>query len=171
MRNDLDVECGASPNQAEAEGSGPEASTQENNSNLPDLGSSGEQIQPAVNASNTSLAPPQENTSLALVQANISIFTVDVLNDIVKGGRPTSPIREHTSDLDLFNIKEQRYHQHIQKFRNGDGTYTVSHPIAMSLFLALETEQRNKNYLIAQKEYQMTHMRNIVDCQLCCANT
>ncbi len=33
----------------------------------------------------------------------------------------------------------------------------------MSLFLALETEQRNKNYIIAQNEYQMTHMRNIVD--------
>jgi hypothetical protein len=33
----------------------------------------------------------------------------------------------------------------------------------MSLFLALETEQRNKNYIIAQNEYQTTHMRNIVD--------
>jgi hypothetical protein len=51
----------------------------------------------------------------------------------------------------------------MQKFRNGDGSYTVSHPIAMSLFLALETEQRNKNYIIAQNEYHMTHMRNIVD--------
>ncbi len=50
----------------------------------------------------------------------------------------------------------------MQKFRNGDGSYTVSHPIAMSLFLALETEQRNKNYIIAQNEYQMTHMRNIM---------
>jgi hypothetical protein len=51
----------------------------------------------------------------------------------------------------------------MQKFRNGDGSYTVSHPIAMSLFLVLETEQRNKNYIIAQNEYQMTHMRNIVE--------
>ncbi len=87
------------------------------------------------------------------------------MNDIVKGGRSTSPtsIREHTSDFEFFNIKEQRYHQHMQKLRNGDGSYTVSHPIAMSLFLAMETEQRNQNYIIAQKEYQMTHMRNIVD--------
>ena len=51
----------------------------------------------------------------------------------------------------------------MQKFRNGDGSYTVSHPVAMSLFLALETEQRNKNYIIAQNEYQMTHMRNIME--------
>jgi hypothetical protein len=33
----------------------------------------------------------------------------------------------------------------------------------MSLFLALETEQRNKNFIYAQNEYQMTHVRNIVD--------
>jgi hypothetical protein len=51
----------------------------------------------------------------------------------------------------------------MQKFRNGDGSYTVSHPIAMSLFLALETEQRNKKFIYAQNEYQMTHLRNIVD--------
>jgi hypothetical protein len=135
---DVSIEVVASPNQAE--GSEQATSVQEDNSNLLDQGSSGDQIQPAIDASttslallqdDTSLATPQENTSLALLQANTSILTVDVLNDIVKGGRSTSPIREHTSDLDFFNIKEQRYHQHMQKFRNGDGSYTVSHPIAM----------------------------------------
>jgi hypothetical protein len=69
---------------------------QENNSNLPNEGSSGDQIQSAIDASTTSLAPPQdgtslalpqENTSLSLLQANTSILTVDVLNDIVKQGR------------------------------------------------------------------------------------
>jgi hypothetical protein len=167
---DVVMKIAASPNQAE--GSEQAASVQENNSNLPDEASSGDQIQPTGNAGTTSLAlsqddallaPPQENTSLTLLQANTSILTVDALKDIVKGGRSTSPIRERTSDLEFFNIKEQRYHQHMQKFRNGDGSYTVSHPIDMSLFLALETEQRNKNYIIAQNEYQMTHMRNIVD--------
>jgi hypothetical protein len=136
----------------------------------PDEATSGDQIQPS--AGTTSLAPPQEiispappqeTNSLALLQENTSILTVDVVNDIVKGGRSTSPIREHTSDLEFFNIKEQRYHHNMQHFRNGDGSYTVSHPIAMSLFLALKTEQRNKNYIIAQNEYQMTHMRNIMD--------
>jgi hypothetical protein len=146
-----------------SEGTGQATATQVDNSNLHDVASSGSQIQPTDDAGATSLAPPQETTSLALLQENTSILTVDVVNDIVKGGRSTSPIREHTSDLELFNIKEQRYHQHMQKFRNGDGSYTVSHPIAMSLFLALETEQRNKNYIIAQNEYQMTHMRNIMD--------
>ena len=136
----------------------------------PDEATSGDQIQPlegttllAPSQEATLPAPQQENNSLALLQENTSILTVDVVNDIVKGGRSTSPIREHTSDLEFFNIKEQRYHQNIQKFRNVDGSYTVSHPVAMSLFLALETEQRNKNYIYAQNEYQMTHMRNIME--------
>jgi hypothetical protein len=52
---------------------------------------------------------------------------------MVKGDRASSPIREHTSSLEFFNIKEQRYLQHMQKFRNGDRSYAVSHPIAMAL--------------------------------------
>jgi hypothetical protein len=168
LDEDVIMEFVASP----SEGTGQATTTQEDNTNLPDEVSSGSQIQLTDDAGNTSLAPPQdttslalqqETTSLALLQENTSILTVDVVNDIVKGGRSTSPIREHTSDLEFFNIKEQRYQHHMQKFRNGDGSYTVSHPIAMSLFLALETEQRNKNYIIAQNEYQMTHMRNIMD--------
>jgi hypothetical protein len=90
---DEDVTMGivASPNQAE--GSEQAASAQENNSNLPNEVSSGDQIQHtgdegttslALLQDDTSLAPPQENTSLALLQANTSILTVDVLNDIVK---------------------------------------------------------------------------------------
>jgi hypothetical protein len=104
-----------------------------------------------------------DNTSLVQAQASTSILTVDVVNDIVKRGRTSSPIREYTSSLEFFNIKEQRYLQHMQKFRNGDGSYTVSHPIAMSLILALETEQRNKNFIYAQNEYQMTHLQNIIE--------
>jgi hypothetical protein len=93
-----------------SEGTGQATSTQVDNSNLPDEASSGSQIQPTGDAGTTSLAPPQEITSLALLQENTSILTVDVLNNIVKGGRSTSPIREHTSDLEFSNIKEQRYH-------------------------------------------------------------
>ncbi len=107
--------------------------------------------------------PQQEINSLALLQENTSIFTVDILNDNVKGARPNSPIREHTSDFDFFNIKEQRYHHRIQKFRNEDGSYTVSHPIAMSLLLALETEQRSENYIKAQNDLQLIQMRTMVD--------
>jgi hypothetical protein len=93
---DVNMEGAASPNQAKS--SGPETSVEqasssvpENNSNSPAQGSSGDQIQPAINANNTSLALPQDNTSLALPQdntslalpqANTSILTVDVVNDI-----------------------------------------------------------------------------------------
>ena len=129
-----------------------------NDSNLPNPGSSGDQTDLTAIAENTLTAPPQENTltsessgniSLAPTQGNNSILTVDLLNEIVKRARPTSPIRDHTSDLDLFNLKEERFRQGIKQFRNEDGSFTISQPIAMSLLLALETEQRSKNYFWA----------------------
>ncbi len=33
----------------------------------------------------------------------------------------------------------------------------------MALALAVETEQRNKHFIYAQNEYQMTHLRNILE--------
>jgi hypothetical protein len=167
---DVDMEGVSSPNQSEFKGQ--DISSQVSNSNSPNLGSSSHQVHPVDNhdntslastQENTSLAPPQEVTSLALPHEVTSILTVDILNDIVEGGRSASPIRDHTSDGDFFNIKEQRYLQHMQKFRNGDGSYTISHPIAISLLLALETEQRSKNFIKAQNEYQLAHMKNIVE--------
>ncbi len=53
--------------------------------------------------------------------------------------------------------------KHLSKFQNDDGNYIISHPIAMSLALAVETEQRNKHFIYAQNEYQMTHLRNILE--------
>jgi hypothetical protein len=167
---DVDMEGISSPNQLEVKEQ--DISSQKGNSNSPNLGSSIHQVHPVDNNDNTSLAcpqeitslaPPRESTSLALPQEVTSILTVDILNDIVEGGRSASPIRDHTSDGDFFNIKEQRYLQHMQKFRNGDGSYTISHPIVISLLLALETEQRSKNFIKAQNEYQLAHMRNIVE--------
>ncbi len=49
----------------------------------------------------------------------------------------------------------------MQRFDNGNGTYTISQPIAMAVVLALETEQRNLNYLQVMKEYQKTHIKQI----------
>jgi hypothetical protein len=65
--------------------------------------------------------------------------------------------------LDFFKIKEQRYLKHLHKFQNDDGNYTISQPVAMALALAVETEQRNKHFIYAQNEYQMTHLRNILE--------
>ncbi len=144
---DVNMEGISSPNQVEIKEQ--DASSQKGNSNSPNLGGSIHQVHSVDNNDNTSLAYPQEitllappresTTSLALPQEVTSILTVDILNDIVEGGRSASPIRDHTSDGDFFNIKEQRYLQHMQKFRNGDGSYTISHPIAISLLLALST--------------------------------
>jgi hypothetical protein len=48
----------------------------------------------------------------------------------------------------------------MQKFNNGNGTYTISQPIAMAVVLALETEQRNQNYMQVMKD-QKTHIKQI----------
>ncbi len=49
------------------------------------------------------------------------------------------------------------------KYKNDDGSYTISHPIAMTIALALETEQRNMNYIYHQNEFQMDHLRSILE--------
>ena len=112
---------------------------------------------------NTLTSESSEDSSLAPLPGNTSVLTVDILNEIVKRARPTSPIREHTSDLDLFNLKEERYRHGIKQFRNEDGSFTISQPIAMSLLLALETEQRSKNYIKSANDYHLTQMRTMVD--------
>jgi hypothetical protein len=65
---DLDMEGVSSPNQLE--GKEQELAPLENISNLPDQGSSCQQIHPGTGSDDTSLAPPQENTSLAQPQEN-----------------------------------------------------------------------------------------------------
>ena len=49
------------------------------------------------------------------------------------------------------------------KYQNDDGSYTISHPIAMTIALALETEQRNRNYIYHQNEFQVDHLRNVLE--------
>jgi hypothetical protein len=49
----------------------------------------------------------------------------------------------------------------MRKFDNRNGTYTISHPIAISLILALESEQRDKNFIYAMNENQITHVKQI----------
>jgi hypothetical protein len=77
---------------------------------------------------------------------------MDTFNDIVKASREITPIHTHKTDLDFFRIKKQRYLQHVRKFQNDDGNYTISHPIAMmTLSLAVETEQRNKHFMYTKR--------------------
>jgi hypothetical protein len=58
---DLDMEGVSSPNQSD--GKEQEVASQENDSSLPNLGSSGNRTHPIANSNNTSSSPPQENTS------------------------------------------------------------------------------------------------------------
>jgi hypothetical protein len=139
-------------------------SSSESNSIDPALHTSSDQTETQVSSDSTlalqSQSPPPENP---LEVGEASILTVDVLNKIVKSSREKAPIHNHQTDLDFFRIKEQRYLKHLHKFQNDDGNYTISQPIAMALALAVETEQRNKHFIYAQNEYQMTHLRNILE--------
>jgi hypothetical protein len=168
---DLDMEGVFSPNQLE--GKKQEVASQENISNLPDQGNSAHQIHPVSNAENTSLAPPQENNSLVLPQENTSILTVDILNDIVKGVRPTSPIRDHTSDFDFFNIKEQRCQQHIHKFRNEDGVklhYQPADRHAIALSLGDGATKQTLHQIAKRLSIKSSEDHGGFG-QLCCTNT
>jgi hypothetical protein len=106
------------------------------------------------------MSPSPEN---ALEVGDTSILTVGIFNKIVKSRWEIAPIHNHQMDLEFFRIKEQRYLKHLRKIQNDDGNYIISQPIAMALALAVETEQRNKHFIYAQNEYQMTHLRNILE--------
>jgi hypothetical protein len=76
-------------------------------------------------------------------QGGTPVLTVEAFNDIVQGGRNKSPTLVDDTDQEFFKIKEHRFAQHMQRFDNGNGTYTISHPIAMAVILALDTEHVN----------------------------
>ncbi len=132
--------------------------------NDPALQTSSEQTEIQVSSESTSAIQSQSPSPENLLEEGAtSILTVDVFNKIVKSSREKAPIHNHQTDLDFFRIKEERYLKHLHKFQNDDGNYTISQPVAMALALAVETEQRNKNFIYAQNEYQMTHLRNILE--------
>jgi hypothetical protein len=95
-------------------------------------------------------------------QEGTPVLTVEAFNDIVRGGRSKSPILIDDSDRqDFFQVKERRFAQCMERFDNGNGTYTISQPIAMAVVLALDTEQRNTNYIHAMNEFQVSQIQQI----------
>ncbi len=105
-------------------------------------------------------------------QEGTPVLTVEVFNDIVQGGRNKSPILVDDSDQEFFKIKEQRFAQHMQRFDNGSGTYTISHPIAMAVVLALDTKQRSEQELhaCAERKSNNPHQTDQRDDKLCQAH-
>ena len=49
------------------------------------------------------------------------------------------------------------------KFQNDNGSYTISHSIATTIALALETEQRNRSYIYHQNEFQLSHLKGVLE--------
>jgi hypothetical protein len=104
--------------------------------------------------------PEQINTNHP-AQGGTPILTIEAFNDIVKGGRSESPSLVYSTEQEFFEIKEHRFTRDMHRFDNGNGTYTISHPIAMAVALALETEGRNKLYLQALHASQKTHLEYV----------
>jgi hypothetical protein len=97
-------------------------------------------------------------------QEGTPVLTVEAFNDIVRGGRSKSPILiDDTDHQDFFQVKERRFAQCMERFDNGNGTYTISQPIAMAVVLALDTEQRNRNYIHAMNEFQVSQIKETSD--------
>jgi hypothetical protein len=91
------------------------------------------------------------------------ILTVETFNQIVKASGEGTPIYQHKSRSEFFKSKEENYLKEMGKYKNDDGSYTISHPIAMTIALALETEQRNRNYIYHQNEFQLDHFKSILE--------
>jgi hypothetical protein len=104
---------------------------------------------------------PEQIITHHTIQESTPILTIEAFNDIVKGGRSESPSLVYSTEREFFKIKKHRFTQGMHKYDNGNGTYTISHPIAMAVALALETEQRNKLYLQALHDSQRTHVKYV----------
>jgi hypothetical protein len=118
----------------------------------------GEQINTEV-LSNADQADPDQ---IKTHQEGTPVLTVEAFNDIVRGGRSKSPILIDDQDhQDFYQVKERRFAQCMERFDNGNGTYTISQLIAMAVVLALDTEQRNRNYIHAMNEFQVSQIQQI----------
>jgi hypothetical protein len=104
---------------------------------------------------------PEQIITHHTIQEGTPILTIEAFNDIVKGGRSEPPSLVYSTEREFFKIKEHRFTQGMHKYDDGNGTYTISHPIAMAVALALETEQRNKLYLQALHDSQKTHVEYV----------
>jgi hypothetical protein len=75
---------------------------------------------------------PEQIITHHTIQESTPILTIEAFNDIVKGGRSESPSLVYSTEREFFKIKEHRFTQGMHKYDNGNGTYTISHPIAMA---------------------------------------
>jgi hypothetical protein len=111
---------------------------------------------------NSDQVDPEQIRTYQAHQEGTPVLTVEAFNDIVRGGRSKSPVLvEGTNHHDFFQFKERKFAQCMQEFDNGNETYTISKPIAMAVVLALDIEQRNRNYIHAMNELQVTHIKQI----------
>jgi hypothetical protein len=98
-----------------------------------------------------------------LLYKGAPILTVETFNQIVKASGRSTLLHQYNSRLEFFKSKEKNYLKEMGRYQNDDGSYTISHPIAMTIALALETEQRNRNYIYHQNEFQVDHLRNVLE--------
>ena len=91
------------------------------------------------------------------------ILTVEAFNEIAKASGEGTPLYRHKTQSDFFKSKEANYLREMGRFQNDDGSYTISQSIATTIALALETEQRNRSYIYHQNEFQLSHLKGILE--------
>jgi hypothetical protein len=74
-----------------------------------------------------------------------------------------TPLFQYKTQSEFFKTKEANYLKEMGKFQNGDGSYTISQSIATTIALALETEQRNRSYIYHQNEFQLSHLKSVLE--------
>ena len=91
------------------------------------------------------------------------ILTVEVFNEIAKTSGEGMPLFRYKTQSEFFKSKEANYLKEMTKFQNDDGSYTVSQTIANSIVLALEAEQRNRNYIYHHNEFNLSHLKGVLE--------
>ena len=91
------------------------------------------------------------------------ILTVEVFNEIAKASGESVPLFRYKTQSEFFKSKEANYLKEMTKFQNDDGSYTVSQTIANSIVLALEAEQRNRNYIYHHNEFNLSHLKGVLE--------
>ena len=94
---------------------------------------------------------------------NAPILTVEAFNKIAKASGEGTPLFRYKTRSEFFRTKEENYLKEMGRFQNDDGSYTISQSIATTIALALETEQRNRSYIYHQNEFQLSHLKGILE--------
>ncbi len=89
-----------------------------------------EHIAPEQFTEGSKQVDPEQIITHHTVHEGAPILTIEAFNDIVEGGRE-SPTLVYSTEPEFFKVKELRFTRGMHKFDHGNGTFTISQPVAM----------------------------------------